>query len=256
MYEKEILNTLLACKRKMSYDELYREVQISFAYYSCAIDGCSLSYDQVAAVYDSYAVIPGKSNSVDLGDIMTVFNHFALFDHILEYAKGPLDEEDIQKCHAILKRGTLDERRDWFCAGGYKIVPNGFSPDIVVAEPDETQRRMAALLRWYHSLFEVTVADIAEFHYRFEIIHPCQDCNGIIGRMLVFRETIGHELLPAVPDAETSRFYIRALEEYPHNKKELVNEIRRQQTEFGKRYENSVEKRRRSETDLSLFRIQ
>ena len=186
MYEKEILNTLLACKRKMSYDELYREVQISFAYYSCAIDGCSLSYDQVAAVYDSYAVIPGKSNFVDLGDIMTVFNHFALFDHILEYAKGPLDEEDIQKCHAILKRGTLDERRDWFCAGGYKIVPNGFSPDIVVAEPDETQRRMAALLRWYNSLFEVTVADIAEFHYRFEIIHPFQDCYGIIGRMLVF----------------------------------------------------------------------
>ena len=184
-----LLKLLLAEKRISYSGGIYRYTQIAFAYHSCAIDGGELTYEQVESLYDTYTVPTQRGDIVSVGDIMTAFNHFALFDVMLENAKGPLAEDEIKGYHTILKRGTIDERRQWFTVGDYKTVPSVLGPGLAeTSPPEKTPADMRRLLKRYAALSAPKLEDILDFHYRFEVIHPFQDCNGIIGRMLMYKE--------------------------------------------------------------------
>lgn len=248
-----LLKSLLAEKRLSYGGGIYRYTQVAFAYHSCAIDGGELTYEQVESLYDAYTVPTQQGDVVSVGDIMTAFNHFSLFDVMLEGAKGPLTEEEIKNYHSVLKRGTIDERRRWFAVGDYKTVPNVLGPGLVeTSPPEKTQSDMRRLLKRYAAVRTPKLEDILDFHYRFEVIHPFQDCNGIIGRMLVYKECLNYGLVPSLPDCERRETYISGLDEYHRNKKKLWEEFVRCQSLYGEVCEAYFEKKKNTKTE-SVF---
>lgn len=172
---------------------------------------------------------------------------------MLEGAKGPLTEEEIKNYHSVLKRGTIDERRRWFAVGDYKTVPNVLGPGLVeTSPPEKTQSDMRRLLKRYAAVRTPKLEDILDFHYRFEVIHPFQDCNGIIGRMLVYKECLNYGLVPSLPDCERRETYISGLDEYHRNKKKLWEEFVRCQSLYGEVCEAYFEKKKNTKTE-SVF---
>ena len=246
-----LLKLLLAEKRISYSGGIYRYTQIAFAYHSCAIDGGELTYEQVESLYDTYTVPTQRGDIVSVGDIMTAFNHFALFDVMLENAKGPLAEDEIKGYHTILKRGTIDERRQWFTVGDYKTVPSVLGPGLAeTSPPEKTPADMRRLLKRYAALSAPKLEDILDFHYRFEVIHPFQDCNGIIGRMLMYKECLNYGLIPVMPDCGQRELYLSGLADYRRNKRKLFEEFVRCQTLYGEVCEAYFEKRKNAQTEL------
>lgn len=219
MYEiinEEEKGTLLIVLREQKQMKLkgniYHHTQIALSYNTNRIEGSKLTEDETRYIYETNTII-GDDTPKRVDDIVETANHFKLFDVMLDKAKDILTENMIKKFHEMLKRGTSDERKDWFRVGDYKKLPNEVGGKDTVA-PEEVSREMANLLAWYNNLKEVRLENIVEFHYRFENIHPFQDGNGRVGRIIMFKECLKHNIIPFIIEDEYKAYYYRGLKEY------------------------------------------
>ena len=195
---------------------LYHRVQIELTYNSNHIEGSRLTPEQTRYIFEANTIgITDKSVNVD--DILETVNHFRCVDLAIEGAKSKLTEGFIKQLHFILKSGTSDSRKSWFKIGEYKLLENEVGGMETVA-PEDVRPRMKALLNWYNSKKAVTLDDILDFHVRFERIHPFQDGNGRVGRLIMFKECLKHNIKPIIITEELKWFYYRGLKEWFHER--------------------------------------
>lgn len=191
---------------------IYHKVQIELTYNSNHIEGGSLTHDQTRYIFET-DTIAAEGVALRVDDVVETANHFRCVDMIIEQARRPLSEAFIKKLHLVLKNGTSDSRRSWFAAGGYKRLPNEVG-GVETAPPEETAARMRELLASYEKLRERELDDLLDFHYRFERIHPFQDGNGRVGRLILFKECLRSGVVPFIITDELRMFYYRGLSEW------------------------------------------
>lgn len=218
---KTLLSLLREQKKSKLKGNLYHITQIMFAYNTNRIEGSKLSEEDTRYIFETNTLI-NQQPSTKVDDIVETANHFYLFDRMIEQAEDLLAENLIKKYHEILKNGTSDARLDWFNVGEYKALPNEVGGKETTS-PKDVVRDMKKLLYWYNGLFNVEISDILEFHYRFETIHPFQDGNGRIGRMIMFKECLKHDIIPFIIEDEYKAFYYRGLSEYKNEKGILMD---------------------------------
>lgn len=200
---------------------IYHKVQIELTYNSNHIEGSRLTHDQTRYIYETNT-IGIEHGSVNVDDIVETANHFRCIDLVIEQANQPLSETFIKKLHLTLKNGTSDSRRDWFAVGSYKKLPNEVGGHDTAA-PEEVAGRMKELLRSYNAIKEKTLEEIIAFHYEFELIHPFQDGNGRVGRLILFKECLRNGIVPFIIDEELKMFYYRGLHEWKSERGYLMD---------------------------------
>jgi len=200
---------------------LYHYTQIKFAYNTNRIEGSRLTEDETRYIYETHTISTGDNKTANVNDIIETVNHFSCFDYLLKVADEPLSEEIIKEFHGILKRGTTDSFKDWFKVGDYKIREN-FVSDSKTALPSEVHEKMNELLSKYLKE-EVDLNKIIEFHYNFEMIHPFQDGNGRVGRLIMFKECLKKSIMPFIIEDINKQFYYMGLKEYPNSKLRLID---------------------------------
>lgn len=207
-----LLEVLSAEKKTKLSGGIYHKVQIELTYNSNHIEGSRLTHDQTRYIFETNTIgIDGGSIKVD--DIVETANHFKCIDLIIENAKKSITETFIKELHRTLKNGTSDARQDWFAVGDYKRLPNTVG-DMCTVQPEEVAKKMKELLFEYNAKKEKTFDDLLDFHYKFECIHPFQDGNGRIGRLLLFKECLKYNIVPFIIDEELKLFYYRGLKEW------------------------------------------
>lgn len=195
---------------------LYHRIQIDFTYNSNHIEGSRLTPEQTRYIFETNAIgITDKSVNVD--DIVETVNHFRCVDLAIEGARSKLSESFIKQLHFILKSGTSDSRKSWFKVGEYKLLENEVG-GMKTASPENVKLRMKELLDWYNAKKVVTLDDILDFHVRFEQIHPFQDGNGRVGRLIMFKECLKYNIKPIIITEELKWFYYRGLKEWFHER--------------------------------------
>ncbi len=212
-----ILKTLREQKKIKLKGNLYSNTQITFAYNTNHIEGSTLTEDQTRYIYETNTLLTEKDSITDLDDVLETVNHFKLVDYMLDIADEKLTEEIIKKFHKILKEGTSDSRKDWFVVGDYKKLANEVG-GLKTSDPKNVARDIKKLLEWYESLKEVTINEIIEFHAKFEKIHPFQDGNGRVGRIIAFKECLKFNIIPFIILDKDKLFYYRGLNQYQNNK--------------------------------------
>ena len=198
---------------------IYHKTQIDLTYNSNHIEGSRLTHDQTRYIFETNTVgIEGESVRVD--DIIETTNHFRCIDLIIDRAEERLTESLIKELHSILKMGTSDSRKDWFTVGDYKRLPNEVGGNETTA-PEDVHREIKALLKEYNSKKRKSFEDIIDLHQRFEAIHPFQDGNGRVGRLVMFKECLANGYVPFIITEELKMFYYRGLREWPRIKEYL-----------------------------------
>ncbi|MBR6631577.1 MAG: Fic family protein [Alistipes sp.] len=191
---------------------IYHKTQIDLTYNSNHIEGSRLTHDQTRYIFETNTIgIEGESVRVD--DIIETTNHFRCIDLIIDRAEEKLTESLIKELHSILKMGTSDCRRDWFTVGDYKRLPNEVGGNETTA-PEDVHREMRALLKGYNGKKRKSFEDIIDLHQRFEAIHPFQDGNGRVGRLVMFKECLANGYVPFIITEELKMFYYRGLREW------------------------------------------
>lgn len=211
-------------QRKMNLSgNLYHKTQLDFAYNTNHIEGSTITPDETASIYETGTILTSSDKVIVLKDATEVKNHFTLFKYMLDTIEEKLSEDMIKRFHFILKEGTLtDEEKEWFVVGDYKKKKN-FVGNITTSLPSEVAKDMQNLLDWYEKIDNKRVEDIIEFHVRFESIHPFQDGNGRVGRMIMFRECLYNDIMPFYIEDRNKDFYIRGIKEYQvNNEKEFL----------------------------------
>lgn len=191
---------------------IYHKIQIDLTYNSNHLEGSKLTHDQTRYIFETKTVgITDKAIKVD--DIVETVNHFRCIDLIIEGANSKLSESFIKQLHYILKTGTTDAQKSWFKVGDYKMLENEVGGNIT-AKPENVASEIKALLTEYNSKKEITFDDILDFHVKFELIHPFQDGNGRIGRLIMFKECLKHNIVPFIITEELKMFYYRGIKEW------------------------------------------
>lgn len=223
MQISKVKEALITQKRINLSGNLYYKTQIDFAYNTNYIEGSTITEDETASIYNTGTILTSKDKVIVLKDATETKNHFTLFKFMLDTLEEPLSENLIKKYHFILKDGTLtEEEKSWFNVGEYKKLKN-YVGNITTSLPSEVAKDMQELLEWYNDLEVKTFEDIIEFHVRFEKIHPFQDGNGRIGRMIMFRECLNNDIMPFYIEDRNKDFYIRGMKEYQlHNEKRYL----------------------------------
>lgn len=211
-----ILEILREQKDMKLKGNLYHNTQIAFTYNSNHIEGSRLTEEQTRYIFETKTMLAEKDTIIQIDDIIETTNHFKLIDYMIDIAEEPLTEELIKEFHKILKVGTSDAEKEWFNVGDYKKLANEAGSLKTVA-PRYVQSHMKKLLDWYNSIKEITVKDIIEFHARFEKIHPFQDGNGRIGRLIMVKECLKNNIVPIIILEKDRLFYYRGLREYQTN---------------------------------------
>lgn len=209
----DILEVLKEQKEMGLKGNLYHNTQVDFAYNTNHIEGSKLTEDQTRHIYETNTILFKGETIANVDDILETSNHFKLVDYMLEIAKEPLSEEIMKQFHRILKEGTSDSRKEWFNVGEYKKLPNE-AGSMKTTLPKNVQRDMTKLMEWYNSLEKITIKEIVEFHARFEKIHPFQDGNGRVGRMIAFKECLKNNVVPFIILDEDKLYYYRGLKKY------------------------------------------
>ena len=209
---KTLLDVLREEKKQHVKGGIYHKVQIELTYNSNHIEGSRLTHDQTRYIYETNTVGLEKG-ALNVDDIVETANHFQCIDYVIEMADKPLSEKLIKELHRILKSGTSDARKDWFAVGDYKKLPNEVGGRST-ALPEEVESQCVALLKEYQAKKEKTLRDLVEFHYRFECIHPFQDGNGRVGRLILFKECLRNNIVPFIIDEDLKLFYYRGLHEW------------------------------------------
>ena len=198
---------------------IYHRTQIDLTYNSNHIEGSRLTHDQTRYIFETNTIgIEGESVRVD--DIIETTNHFRCIDIIIDRADEQLTESLIKELHAVLKAGTSDSRRDWFAVGDYKRLPNEVGGNDTTA-PEDVKREMRALLAEYNAIKKKSFDDILDLHQRFEAIHPFQDGNGRVGRLIMFKECLANGIVPFIITDDLKMFYYRGLQQWPRIKEYL-----------------------------------
>ena len=191
---------------------IYHRTQIDLTYNSNHIEGSRLTHEQTRFIFETNTV--GVENSaIRVDDIIETTNHFRCIDFIINNAEMRLNESFIKKLHALLKSGTSDSDKDWFAVGEYKRLPNEVGGNETTA-PEDVLRAMQTLLKEYNSIKKKSFEDIIDFHQRFEAIHPFQDGNGRVGRLIMFKECLANGFVPFIITDELKYFYYRGLQQW------------------------------------------
>lgn len=209
---------------------LYHQVQIDLTYNSNHLEGSRLSHEQTRWIFETMT-LGQVAADLSVNDIVETANHFRCIDLIIDTYGARLTEPYIKRLHFVLKNGTSDSRKQWFAVGDYKRLPNCVH-DVETAAPDEVHAKMAALLANYESRKEKTFDDILDFHVGFETIHPFQDGNGRVGRLLLFKECLKANIIPFMIDESLKRFYYRGLHEWGAVREYLRDTCRTGQDRF------------------------
>ena len=208
-----VLEVLREQKEMQLKGNLYHNTQVIFAYNTNHIEGSKLTEDQTRYIYETNTILFEGETVANVDDILETANHFKLVDYMLDVADEPLTEEMMKTFHRILKEGTMDSRKEWFNVGDYKKLANE-AGTMQTSTPKQTPKDMQKLMEWYNSLPEVTIKEIIEFHARFEKIHPFQDGNGRVGRMIAFKECLKNNIIPFIILDKDKLYYYRGLKEY------------------------------------------
>lgn len=200
---------------------IYHRVQIDLTYNSNHIEGSKLTHDQTRYIFETNTI--GLSDTaVNVDDIIETTNHFRAIDYIISDTSSKLTEAYIKHLHLLLKSGTSDERKSWFKVGDYKKLPNEVGGNDTVA-PEEVHKEIKELLKEYNSKKKPAFEDIIDFHQRFESIHPFQDGNGRVGRLIMFRECLRCGYVPFIITDELKMFYYNGLRNWPSIKGYLMD---------------------------------
>lgn len=192
---------------------IYHKTQVQLAYNSSRIEGSKLTEEQTRYIFETRTIGFKDQEAVPVDDIIETTNHFVAFDYLLRTISQPLSQEIIREFHRILKTGTADAQKPYFNVGGYKQLANEVGGNET-ARPEEVQQRMDELEKWYNEQDQRTLQTLAEYHWRFECIHPFQDGNGRVGRLILFRESLRNNVLPFVIDNNNKLYYYRGLKEF------------------------------------------
>ena len=207
---------LLAVLREQKQMQLrggiYHRTQIDMTYNSNHIEGSRLTHDQTRYIFETNT-IGITDESVNVDDIIETSNHFRCIDYIIENTELRLSEDFIKHLHLLLKSGTSDSRKEWFRVGEYKQYPNEVG-GIDTILPEDVAREMKALLKEYNAIKGKSLEDIVDLHQRFEVIHPFQDGNGRVGRLVMFKECLANGIVPFIITEELKMFYYRGLHEW------------------------------------------
>lgn len=213
---KTLLEVLKAEKTAKLHGGIYHKIQIDLTYYSNHIEGNRLTHDQTRYIFETNSI--GASNeTVKVDDVVETANHFKCIDMVIDSAAYAPSETFIKQLHAVLKSGTSDSRLDWFAVGDYKKIPNEVGGMNTVA-PEEVSAQMKKLVSEYNAIREKSLDDLLDFHYRFECIHPFQDGNGRIGRLILFKECLRNNIVPFIIEDDIKIFYYRGLKEWQNER--------------------------------------
>lgn len=218
---KTLLDILLDEKKKKYSGGIYHKTQIELTYNSNHIEGNRLTHNQTRYMFETNTISVEKE-VLNVDDIIETSNHFRCIDITIENAKAVLTEKFIKKLHFVLKTGTSASGNDWFVIGNYKKLSNEVEGTETTL-PEEIADKVKALLEEYNSKEEKTLEDILEFHVKFEQIHPFQDGNGRVGRLIMFKECLKYNIVPFIIDEQLKMFYYRGLKEWSGEKGYLMD---------------------------------
>ena len=216
-----LLDILLDEKANKYSGGIYHKTQIDLTYNSNHMEGSRLTHDQTRYIFETNTIGIEKE-VLNVDDVIETANHFRCIDMIIDYAKATLTENFIKKLHLVLKNGTSDSRKDWFVVGDYKKMPKEVG-GMETALPEEVADRMKKLLSEYNNQEEKALEDILNFHVKFECIHPFQDGNGRVGRLIMFKECLKYNIVPFIIEDNLKMFYYRGLKEWNNEKGYLTD---------------------------------
>ncbi len=216
-----LLNVLKEQKEMRLNGSIYHKTQIELTYNSNHIEGSTLTHDQTRYIFETNTIGVEK-NAINVDDVVETANHFKCVDYIIDNAKKKLSESMIKELHFMLKNGTGDSRKEWFKVGDYKKLPNEVGGEET-CRPENVKEEMKKLLSLYNEIERKSFEQILEFHKNFEAIHPFQDGNGRVGRLLMFKECLANNVVPFIIDEQHKLFYYRGLKEWKNDKGYLTD---------------------------------
>lgn len=229
---QNLLERLRAEKKASVKGGIYHKIQIELTYNSNHIEGSKLTHDQTRYIFETNT-IGVENDALNVDDIIETANHFKCIDMVIDNATYRLTEKFIKELHFTLKTGTSDSRKNWFNVGEYKKLPNEVGGKET-AKPEDTANKIKTILKDYNQKDEHTLEEIIDFHYRFEIIHPFQDGNGRVGRLIMFKECLKNNIVPFIIDEDLKMFYYRGLSEWNNEKGYLTDTCLAAQDKFKK----------------------
>ena len=218
---KTLLSILQEEKKSKYSGGIYHKTQIDLTYNSNHMEGSRLTYDQTRYIFETNT-ISVENETLNVDDVIETANHFRCINMIIDNAKSALSEKFIKELHLILKSGTSDSRLEWFSVGDYKKRPNE-AGGMPTAMSEEAADKMKALLTEYNGKEEKTFEDVLDFHVKFERIHPFQDGNGRVGRLIMFKECLKYNIVPFIIEDNLKMFYYRGLKEWNNEKGYLTD---------------------------------
>ena len=210
-----ILQTLREEKEARVSGGLYHELQVRMTYNSNHIEGNRLTEDQTRLIFETNTLNIGDGVKVD--DILETVHHFRAIDYVIDLADEALTENIIKELHYILKHDTKDSTLDWFAVGDYKKRPNVVG-GCETAKPKDVPERMKKLFEGYNAKQDITINEIVAFHAEFEKIHPFQDGNGRVGRLVALKECLRFNIVPFIIEDSKKAYYYRGLSEWDKEK--------------------------------------
>jgi len=223
--KKQEGNSLLEILRDEKLNQrkggIYHKVQVDLTYNSNHIEGSRLTHDQTRYIFETNT-IGFEGEAVNLDDVIETANHFRCIDMVIDHATGQLTEKFIKELHNTLKSGTTDSRKNWFAVGEYKKLPNEVGGQQTTL-PEDVPAAMDALLKSYNAKPNKSFEDIIAFHVAFERIHPFQDGNGRVGRLILFKECLKHKIVPFIIEDNLKLFYYRGLSQWDHERGFLMD---------------------------------
>ena len=210
--ENSLLSVLKREKETCLKGGIYHKIQIDLTYNSNHIEGSKLTHDQTRYIFET-KTLGITDDAVKVDDIIETVNHFRCIDLIIEGANSKLSESFINQLHYILKTGTTNSQKSWFKVGDYKMLENEVGGSES-AKPENVAKEIKSLLEEYNSKTEISLDDILDFHVRFESVHPFQDGNGRVGRLIMLKECLKHNMVPFIITEELKIFYYRGIKEW------------------------------------------
>ena len=229
---RTLLEVLKEEKAGQLHGGIYHKLQIELTYNSNHMEGSRLTHDQTRYIFETNT-IGITEGGIRVDDILETASHFRCIDEIIDNAKASLSEKLIKNLHFILKMGTGYSKKDWFAVGEYKRLPNEVG-GIDTTLPEDVPAEMKRLIDNYNVKKDITLKDIIEFHVKFDRIHPFQDGNGRIGRLIMFKECLKHNIVPFIIEDRLKMFYYRGLKEWNTEKGYLIDTCLSAQDDFKK----------------------
>jgi len=218
---KNLLEILKEEKEHKIKGRIYHKLQIEMTYNSNHIEGSKLTHDQTSLIFET-KTLGATNQATKIDDIIETVNHFKCIDYVIDNADKKLTESFIKQLHFIFKQNTSDSSLSWFKVGDYKTLENEVGGNETT-RPSDVKNEISTLLDFYNSKKNIKIEDVIDFHHKFESIHPFQDGNGRIGRLIILKQCLRHDLVPILIKDDFKEFYYRGLKEYKYQKGYLID---------------------------------